>query len=139
VKFAISLLMLVLLAGVAFAISPVTTQPGRWAFPKGIFIGNDTAKNRIADTVTVDVDYDFASGTIVCTDSAAASAPGVLAGDPCFVGIGPRDGGVQIVTGNSVFTCFSDATDTAKLRHCPVGTAANPVDAGYVLRFISSQ
>lgn len=101
-------------------------------------LGNNSDSNAIDNSQVVDVDYDFASGTIICTDTPATTATGVKAGDPCFVGIGPRDGGTQIVTANSVFSCFSDAVDTVKLRHCPVGTAANPVDAGYTLRIISS-
>lgn len=92
----------------------------------------------IDGTVVADIDYDFANGTIVCTDTPAHTAAGVKVGDPCFVGIGPRDGGTAIVTDNSVFSAYVSATDAVKLRHCPVGTAANPVDAGYVVRCISA-
>lgn len=69
-------------------------------------------------------------------DTPAVTATGVKRGAPCIVGIGPRDGGIQIVAANSLFGCFSDANDTAKLRHCPAGTAVDPADAGFVLRFI---
>ena len=129
-----------LLALVVIAAPPMTIdQTARWV-KGGLYIGSSSAsaldKNRINSTITVDVDYDFASATIVCNDTPAQTATGVRKGDPCFVGIGPRDGGVQVTTANSVFDCYSDADDTAKLRHCAVGTAANPADAGYVLRFI---
>lgn len=138
-KRALGVLSIALLfaAGLALAAPAPTIQTLRWFFKGGVTIGSDTSP--ITRTVLADVDYDFASATIVCNDSPAVTALGAKVGDPCFVGIGQRDGGVQIVTANSTFSCFSDAVDTGKLRHCAVGTAANPVDAGYVLRFISSQ
>lgn len=137
---------LAVVAGAAIAWAapgPIIDAVPRW-MKAGLYVGSTgsvatATKNKISAAPTVDVDYDFASSTIVCTDTPAATATGVKKGDPCFVGIGPRDGGTQIVTSNSVFTCFSDADNTAKLRHCAVGTAADPADAGYVLRFISSQ
>lgn len=95
-------------------------------------------QNKVTAMLTADVDYDFASSTIVCTDTPAVTVTGAKVGDPCFVGIGPADGGTQVLTNNSVFTCFVDSDGTAKLRHCAVGTAANPADAGYQLRIISS-
>lgn len=128
--------------GAVAAVPMAIDQTARWV-KGGLYVGSSTAssldKNRISNAITVDVDYDFASATIVCNDTPAQTATGAKKGDPCFVGVGPRDGGVQIVTANSTFGCFSDADNTAKLRHCAVGTAANPADAGYVLRFISSQ
>ena len=128
-----------MLAMVAFAAGP-TIQRARWVFFGGVGLGNDTAKNRITQTVTADVDYNFPSATIVCTDTPATPAVGVKAGDPCFLGMGPRDGGVQsIVAINSTFMAFSDAVDTVKVRHCPAGTAIDPPDSGFVVRCISSQ
>lgn len=134
-----------LLATLAFAQTSGLIIDGvaRWV-KGGLYVGATTnvsaaRKNRISNAITVDVDHDFAASTIVCTDTPALTATGVKKGDPCMVGIGPRDGGTQIVTANSVFNCFSEADNEAKLRHCAVGTAANPADAGYVLRFISSQ
>lgn len=133
-------LMLMVLASLAIAASPVTTQRGRWGFLSGVFIGSTTDKNVITRTVTADVDYNFPSGTIVCTDTPATPATGVKAGDPCFLGLGPRDGGVQsIVAINSTFMAFSDAVGTVKVRHCPAGTAIDPPDSGFVVRCISSQ
>ena len=135
------LLMLAVLGSItAFALTPVTKQVGRWAFMSGLFIGNATETNRITRTVTADVDYNFPSSTIVCNDSWTATATGVKPGDPCFLGLGPRDGGVQsIVAINSTFMAFSDAVDTVKVRHCPAGTAIDPPDSGFVVRCISSQ
>ena len=136
-RLGFGVLAVFLLASLALAAGP-TIQRTRWAFLGGLSIGNDTTKNQLDNTVTADVDFDFASGTIICTDTPATPAVGAKLGDTCFVGIGPRDGGVQIVTANSTFHAFVDAVDTVKLRHCPVGTAANPVDAGYVVRCLSS-
>lgn len=137
-KRAIAVLFVVLLATLAVAAVPVTVQRGRWLFSAGLGIGSGSQSDVIDRTQVVDVDYDFAAATIVCNDTPAVTATGVKVGDPCFVGVGPRDGGTQIVTANSTFFCFSDAVGTVKLRHCAVGTAANPADAGYTLRIISS-
>lgn len=138
------LLVVTVLSLTAFAAGALVSidYGARWV-KGGLNIGTTAAKgapsNRITGTVVADVDYDFPSTTIVCNDSWAVAAPGVKKGDPCFVGIGPRDGGVQIVTANSSFSCYSDADDTAKVRHCAAGTAANPADAGYTARFLSAQ
>ena len=104
-----------------------------------LLIGDSTESNAITRTVVADVDFDFASSTIVCTDSWAVTASGARLGDSCVVGVGPRDGGTQIVTDNSTFLGFVSAADAVKVRHCPAGTAANPVDAGYVVRCFSAQ
>lgn len=127
-----------MLAVVAFAAPPFTKILNLYV-PGKVLIGTATESNSVTRAIVVDVDYDFASATIVCNDTPSQTATGVKKGDPCFVGVGPRDGGVQVTTANSVFDCYSDADNTAKLRHCAVGTAANPADAGYTLRFISSQ
>lgn len=143
-RTAIILSLLIGVAAIAWAApGPIIDVMPRWE-KAGLFIGPTAtvataAKNKITATVTADVDYDFPSATIVCNDSTAVTATGAKLGDPCFVGIGPRDGGAQIVTANSVFTAYVDAADSVKLRHCAVGTAANPADAGYVVRCISSQ
>lgn len=98
---------------------------------------SDVEKNRITRSLVADISYDFAASTIVCTDTPAVTLTGAQAGDPCIVGIGPRDGGTPIVTANSAFSCFAQ-NNSVILRHCAVGTAANPVDAGYTVRVISS-
>jgi hypothetical protein len=137
-------LALVLLATIAWAApGPIIDPIGRWV-KGGLYVGSSSvagdAKNRITNVITADVDHDFAASTIVCTDSTpATTATGVKKGDPCFVGIGPRDGGIAIVTANSVFQAIATADDAVVVRHCAVGTAANPADAGYVVRCISSQ
>lgn len=135
-KRTLAIIGVLLLAGLAIA-GP-TVQRDRFAFLGGIAIGNDTAVNRLDNTVTADVDYDFPNTTIVCNDSWAVTATGARIGDTCSVSIGPRDGGTQIVTDNSLFLPYVSASNTVKLRHCPVGTAADPVDAGYVVRCFSS-
>lgn len=129
---------IVLLAGLAFAAGP-TIQKVRWSFLGGLSIGSDLAPNRITNHRICDIDYDFPAATIVANDSAAASCPGVKVGDSCSASFGPRDGGVQIVTANIGLNAFSDAVNTVKVRAFPVGTAANPVDAGYVVECFSSQ
>lgn len=137
--------LLVGVAAIAWAApGPIIDVLPRWE-KAGLFIGPTgsvatASKNKITTTVTADVDYNFPSGTIVCTDTPATPATGVKAGDPCFLGLGPRDGGVQsIVAINSTFMAFSDAVDTVKVRHCPAGTAIDPPDSGFVVRCISSQ
>lgn len=99
-------------------------------------MGNVAETHAINKALVADVDYDFPSATIVCNDSPAVTMTGAVVGAPCFVGIGPRDGGTQVLTANSNFSCFVDAVDTVKVRHCAAGTAANPADAGYVARVI---
>lgn len=133
------------LAALAFAApGPTIDVMPRW-LRAGLYIGPTASvatatKNRITNTVTADVDYNFPSATIVCNDSWTVTATGVKPGDPCFLGLGPRDGGVQsIVAINSTFMAFSDAVDTVKVRHCPAGTAIDPPDSGFVVRCISSQ
>lgn len=133
----LSVIALALVATVAFGAVAYTRILNLYVTSK-LLVGTATESNAIDKAIVADVDYDFASATIVCNDTPAVTATGVKKGDPCFVGIGPRDGGTQIVTANSVFTAYSDADDSVKLRHCAVGTAANPADAGYVVRCISS-
>lgn len=101
-------------------------------------LGSNSDGDAIDKSLVADMDYDFASATIVCNDTPAQTVTGVRVGDTCVVGVGPRDGGTAIFTDNSVFTAFVSAADAVKLRHCPVGTAANPVDAGYVVRCFSA-
>lgn len=134
---ALGALAVVLFATVALGAFAPTRILNLYVLNK-LLVGNATESNAIAQSVVADVDYDFASGTIICTDSWAVTATGVNKGDPCFVGIGPRDGGTAIVTGNSVFQAIATADNEVKVRHCPVGTAADPADAGYVVRCLSS-
>lgn len=126
----------VLTIGVAWAATLVPVGVPQW-FKGGFNVGTDTnsalSQHRLTRQRFCDVDYDFPSATIVANDSAAASCPGVKVGDNCTATFGPRDGGVQIVTANIGLMAFSDAVDTVKVRAFPVGTAANPVDAGYVV------
>ncbi|HEY1087543.1 MAG TPA: hypothetical protein VGE37_07610 [Archangium sp.] len=122
---------------------PVIDLVPRW-LKAGLYIGPTAtvataAKNKITTTVTADVDYDFPNTTIVCNNSWNVTATGVKKGDPCMVGVGPRDGGTAIVAANSNFLPIATADDTVVVRHCPAGTAIDPADAGYVVRCFSSQ
>ncbi len=96
-------------------------------------------QHKVTSMLAVDVDFDFASQTTTCVDSDNITLAGAKVGDPCFVGIGPGDGGVAIVTANSNFTAYVSAADVAKIRFCAAGTAANPADAGYQVRCVSSR
>ena len=131
-------LTIMLLAAVAFA-APAATKILRLYVLSGLTVGTSTASHAVTSTLVADMDYDFASSTIVCTDTPAQTLTGAKKGDPCFVGIGPRDGGTAIVTDNSVFSCIVTADDAVKLRHCAVGTAIDPVDAGYQARVIGGR
>ena len=101
-------------------------------------LGSTVESNAIDNTVVADVDWDFGNLSTTCADSAAYTATGVKVGDPCFVAVGPRDGGSIVASTNAVFQARVTATDTVILRMCPAGTATNPDDAGYVVRCISS-
>lgn len=99
-------------------------------------------QNKVTAMLTADVDYDFAEVDGGCLDSPAVTVTGAKKGDPCFVGIGPADGGNQMVTSNATFSCYASASNAAKLRFCAsiagAGYTVDPVDAGYQLRLISS-
>jgi len=106
--------------------------------------GSAVDSDAVADSHALNVDWHFAASTIVCTDAVVLAdgggfeLAGVLPGDPCFVGIGPADGGIQNVAANSTFSCISEL-DAVKLRHCAAGTAVDPADAGYQIRVFSSR
>lgn len=115
----------------------------RW-LKAGVALGPTAAvatadKNRLASTVSADIDWDFANTTIVCNDSANHTVTGAKVGMPCFVGVGPRDGGSIVAVANSTFQARVTAADTVVLRHCPAGTAINPDDAGFVVTCIGNQ
>lgn len=78
---------------------------------------------------------DFASGTIVCVDSAGTTVTGARTGDPCFVGMPSTltAGGTGL---HHSYTCYVSAADTIKIRACAAGTADDPgsvVFQGYVI------
>lgn len=95
--------------------------------------GTLSTSNRVTNMLATTVDWNFASSTIVCTDSRPITITGATVGDVCIVGQPASP------AANSAFTCYVSAADTAYLRHCAVGTAADPADAGYSLRVISAQ
>jgi len=124
-----------LFSTVAFAaIGNIWLQPG--LMKGGLFIGSSaavTSTNIVTRTLGASATIDFASSTIVCTDSSAITVTGAIAGDPCFVG--PP----AAIANNSSFTCYVSAADMVKVRHCPAGTAADPDSATYFVRVISGQ
>lgn len=124
-----------LLATVAFAaVGNIYMQP---VLMKGGFYAGSaaaaTATNIVSRSLGATATIDFASGSIVCTDSSGITVTGALAGDPCFVG--PP----AAIANNSSFTCYVSAADTVKVRHCPAGTVIDPASASYSVRVISAQ
>lgn len=78
---------------------------------------------------------DFATGTIVCADSAGTTVTGARTGDSCIVGMPSTltAGGTGL---HHSFTCYVSAADTIKIRQCAAGTADDPgsvVFTGYVI------
>lgn len=124
-----------LFSTVAFAaIGNIWLQPS--LMKGGLFVGSAaavTSTNMITRTLGASAVIDFASGSIVCTDSADIAVTGALAGDPCFVG--PP----AAIANNSSFTCYVSAADVVKVRHCPAGTVIDPASATYSVRVISGQ
>ncbi len=106
-------------------------------FRAGFWSGTTAAKtagNKVTGVYEGSLVYDFGASTIECDDSSTITLTGAQVGDPCFVGI--DDQGAAAV--NSSFTCYATANG-AVVRHCPAGTASNPLDAGYRVRVISSR
>lgn len=130
--------LMALVAGLAVAQAPGIISIDRTprAMQAGFYSGVSgtlSSSNRVTNMLATTVDWNFATGTIVCTESRPVTVTGASVGDVCVVG---QPAAPQA---NSVFTCYVSAADTAYLRHCPVGTAADPGDAGYSLRIISAQ
>lgn len=125
-----------LVASVAFAAPFVIDEVAR-VMNGGFFVHQRAIPNASANKVTRmlggSATIDFVAGTIICTDSTAITVTGALVGDACFVG------GPAAPQANSTFTCYVSATDNVKVRHCPVGTAADPASATYYVRVVSSQ
>lgn len=67
----------------------------------------------------------FASGTIVCEDSAGTTVTGARTTDSCFVGMPSTltAGGTGL---HHSYTCYVSAADTIKIRACAAGTADDP-------------
>jgi hypothetical protein len=98
-------------------------------------LGSDSQinANRVTRMLGASATIDFASGSIVCTDSAAIAVLGARTGDACFVG--PP----AAIANNSSFSCYVSAADAVKVRHCPAGTSIDPASASYSVRVISNQ
>lgn len=67
----------------------------------------------------------FASGTIVCEDSAGTTVTGARTTDGCFVGMPSTltAGGTGL---HHTFSCYVSAADTIKVRACAAGTVDDP-------------
>lgn len=131
--------VLTLLTGLAFgAVNFSGIDSNRWirgglyVMPQSIS-AQLTTTNSVTRMLAGSATIDFASGSIVCTDSAGITITGAQAGDPCFVG--PP----AAIANNSSFTCYVSAADTVKVRHCPAGTSIDPASATYNVRVISNQ
>ena len=129
--------VVVLLVGSVAYAADLTIQWSAQVFRAGFWSGataSKTAGNKVTGAYAGSVTYDFGESTIECDDSSTITLTGAQVGDPCFVGI--DDQGAAAV--NSSFTCYAVANG-AVVRHCPAGTASNPLDAGYRVRVISSR
>jgi hypothetical protein len=80
---------------------------------------------------------DFASGTIVCADSAGTTVTGARTTDGCFVGMPSTLTGAGTGLHHS-FTCYVSASDTVKIRACAAGTADDPGSVTFTGFVISS-
>lgn len=147
------LFALALLAVSAFAVTepivelvsstrPTWFQSGLYIAPASSFPLSTTA-NKVTKMLGGSIDYDFATSTTTCLESPAVTVTGAAVGDPCFVGFplivaggGTADGGNGL---QATFQCRVSAANTVLVRHCAVGTADDPPDAGYNVRVISNQ
>lgn len=127
----------VLLGGVAIALPSNITRSLNLGVTTGLYLGpaaNWSSTNVITKTWAANGDFDFASVSTTCEDSSGITATGASVGDTCFVGVDATG-----YSANGVFTCYVSAANTVKVRHCGVGTADNPADAGYRVRGFSNQ
>lgn len=98
-----------------------------------LYVNNYGPVTRVIPFTTAAID--FATGTIVCADSAGTTVTGARVGDPCIVGMPATltAGGTGL---HHSFTCYVSAADTIKIRQCAAGTADDPgsvVFQGYVI------
>ena len=134
-------LALALLAGLAHAVSvdyPLLSwfRAGFWVMPISLGAQTSTA-NKVTRMLAGSATIDFASVTITCEDSAAITVTGAAVNDPCFVG--PPTTISAASTGlHSNFTCYVNAADAVKVRHCAAGTADDPASATFEVRVISN-
>lgn len=98
-----------------------------------IVVGGGQAVYRVLAFTTASIN--FASGTIVCEDSAGTTVTGAKTTDTCTVGMPSTLTGAGTGLHHS-YTCYVSAADTVKIRACAAGTADDPgavTFTGYVL------
>ena len=103
-------------------------------------LGSDDEKDVIDNSAFGTVDWAFPlDGGCVETDPVAVT--GAIKGDPCFIGIGPADGGTAIQTapGFGVLSCIVTGTGTAVVRLCHAAPMGAIIDAGYQIRTFGVQ
>lgn len=109
-----SLLSIVLLAGLALAITPVTVQRGRWQFAGGAILGTAAASGVITESLYTTTTIDFASTTVGSADSSNITLTGAAVGDQCQV---MPPAAAAALKAN--FSCYVTAADTVVVRFAP--------------------
>lgn len=103
-------------------------------------LGTNDDKDNIANSAFGTVDWAFpVDGGCKETDPVAIT--GAKTGDPCFVGLGPSDGGIAIPSaiGLGQLSCVVTAADTAVLKLCGAAAMGAIIDAGYQVRTFGVQ
>ena len=131
-------LLFVLAASLAFGATQFTRILNALVLGETL-IGTTDEANAITRSLAGSFDFNFGEETIECEDTPAITMTGALVGDACEVGIPAfdvSDGGNGL---NSHFDCYVSAAGAVKIRHCAIGTATDPPDAGYTFRLFSVQ
>ena len=145
-KFLVASLLLV--GASAFALQQLDDNVSRFltAIRTGLLVGPASVNttdarinaNRITRSLGATATVDFAAGTILCDDSAAITVTGARIGDACSVGepgtLLAADGGAVQAT----FSCRVSAANAVKIRHCPAGTADDPLSGSFKVRVTSA-
>lgn len=103
-------------------------------------LGTNDEKDNIANSAFGTVDWAFpVDGG--CKETDPVSVTGAKTGDPCFVGLGPSDGGTAIPSalGLAQVSCVVTAADTAILKLCGGSGLGAIIDAGYQIRTFGVQ
>lgn len=110
------MLGVVMLASVAVAIVPITKQPGRWAFPQGIYVGSGSAAAdrqgaRLGGSATIN----FTAASVGQQFSSAITKTGAAVGDICTVSAPAAASAL-----NAKFSCVVTATNEVKVIFEPL-------------------
>lgn len=103
-------------------------------------LGTNDDKDNIATSAFATADWAFpVDGG--CAETANIAITGAKTGDPCFVGLGPSDGGIAIPSaiGLGNLSCVVTATDVAILKLCGATAMGAIIDAGYQIRSFGVQ